>query len=87
MKTSLLIQIVFNDELGLIIYHNRFADTRGWIKTSAAYLDKGSGDLRQKSLAEGLSLPFEGFVIFKDYVTSFGIHPLVRGVVGKRIIC
>jgi glycosidase len=58
-----------NDEIGLIIYHNRFADTRGWIKTSAAYLDKGSGDLRQKSLAEGLSLPFEGFVIFKDYVT------------------
>jgi len=56
------------DELGLIIYHNRFADTRGWIKTSAAYLDKDSGDLRQKSLAEGLSLPFEGYVIFKDYV-------------------
>jgi glycosidase len=63
-------------ERGLIIYHNRFADTRGWIKTSAAYLDKrsspvdkGSGDLRQKSLAEGLGLPFEGFVIFKDYVT------------------
>jgi hypothetical protein len=60
---------VFNDERGLVIYHNRFADTRGWIKTSAAYLDKGSGELRQKSLAEGLSLPFEGYVIFKDYVT------------------
>jgi hypothetical protein len=59
----------FNDEIGFIIYHNRFADTRGWIKTSAAYLDKGSGDLRQKSLAEGLGLPFEGLVIFKDYVT------------------
>ena len=59
----------FNDERGLIIYHNRFADTRGWIKTSAAYLDKGSGDLRQKFLAEGLGLPFEGFVIYKDYVT------------------
>ena len=59
----------FNDESGLVIYHNRFADTRGWIKTSAAYLDKISGDLRQKSLAEGLGLPFEGFVIFKDYVT------------------
>ena len=53
---------------GLVLYHNRFADTKGWIKTSAAYLDKGTGDLRQKSLAEGLSLPFEGFVIFKDYV-------------------
>ncbi len=60
---------VFNDERGLVIYHNKFAEERGWIKTSAAYLDKGSGELRQKSLAEGLSLPFEGYVIFKDYVT------------------
>ena len=60
---------VFNDERGLVLCHNRFADTRGWIKTSAAYLDKGTGDLRQKSLAEGLGLPFEGYVIFKDYVT------------------
>ncbi|HMB23942.1 MAG TPA: hypothetical protein VKP08_13965, partial [Anaerolineales bacterium] len=60
---------VHDDERGLVIYHNRFADTRGWIKTSAAYLDKNTGDLRQKSLAEGLSLPFEGYVIFKDYVT------------------
>jgi glycosidase len=60
---------IFQDERGLVIYHNRFADTRGWIKTSTAYLDKGTGELRQKSLAEGLSLPFEGYVIFKDYVT------------------
>jgi len=60
---------VHNDERGLVLYHNRFADTAGWIKTSAAYLDKGAGDLRQKSLAEALSLPFEGYVIFKDYVT------------------
>ena len=60
---------VHNDERGLVLYHNRFADTQGWIKTSAAYLDKGTGDLRQKSLAEALSLPFEGCVIFKDYVT------------------
>jgi hypothetical protein len=60
---------IHNDERGLVLYHNRFADTKGWIKTSAAYLDKATGDLRQKSLAEALSLPFEGFVIFKDYVT------------------
>jgi glycosidase len=59
---------VYQDERGLVIYHNRFADTNGWIKISAGYLDKGTGDLRQKSLAEGLGLPFEGFVIFKDYV-------------------
>jgi glycosidase len=57
------------DEKGLILYHNKFAETSGWIKTSAAYVDKASGDLRQRSLAEGLDLPFEGYVIFKDYVT------------------
>ncbi len=57
------------DERGLVLYHNKFAETSGWIKTSAAYVDKASGDLRQRSLAEGLDLPFEGYVIFKDYVT------------------
>jgi hypothetical protein len=57
------------EERGLVVYHNRFADTRGWIKTSAAYLDKASGDLRQKSLAEGLASPYDGYVIFRDLVT------------------
>jgi len=60
---------IFRLERGLILYHNRYADTRGWIKTSAAYLDKSTGDLRQKSLAEGLGLPFDGYVIFRDLVT------------------
>jgi glycosidase len=60
---------IHGDERGLVLYHNRFAETRGWIKISAAYLNKNTGDLRQKSLAEGLSLPFEGYVIFKDYIT------------------
>jgi hypothetical protein len=60
---------VHGDERGLVIHHNRYADTAGWIKISAAYLDKNTGDLRQKSLAEALGLPFEGYVIFKDYVT------------------
>jgi hypothetical protein len=60
---------VHNDERGLVLYHNRYADTAGWIKISAAYLDKNTGDLHQKSLAEALGLPFEGYVLFKDYVT------------------
>jgi glycosidase len=60
---------IHGDERGLVIYHNRFAETAGWIKISAAYLDKNTGDLRQKSLAEALGLPFEGYVILKDYVT------------------
>ena len=60
----------FNDERGLIIYHNKFADTRGWIKTSAAYIDKSTGATLRKNLAEGISLPRVGHVIFKDYVTQ-----------------
>jgi hypothetical protein len=57
------------DDRGLVLYHNKFAETSGWIKTSAAYVDKASGELRQRSLAVGLDLPFDGYVIFKDYVT------------------
>ena len=59
----------FHEERGLVVYHNRFAETRGWIKTSAAYVDKASGDLRQKSLAEGLGVPYEGFALFRDVIT------------------
>ncbi|HEY2980453.1 MAG TPA: alpha-amylase family glycosyl hydrolase [Anaerolineales bacterium] len=56
-------------QVGLVIHHNKFADTRGWLKTSAAFLDKGAGRLKQTPLAEALGLPSEGHVIFKDYVT------------------
>ncbi len=58
------------DERGLVIYHNKFADTRGWIKTSAAFIDKASGRMVQKNIAEGLGLPHDGYAIFKDYVTQ-----------------
>jgi hypothetical protein len=56
-------------ERGLIIYHNKYADTRGWIKISTAVIDKGSGKLIKKSLREGLGLPKDGYSIFRDYVT------------------
>ncbi len=55
-----------NDERGLVVYHNKFADTRGWINASAAYLDKSTGNMLQKNLAEGIGLPRVGYVIFKD---------------------
>jgi len=59
-----------NNECGLVIYHNKFADASGWIKTSAAYTDKSTGKLVQKSLAEGVGLPRAGYVIFKDYASQ-----------------
>jgi glycosidase len=58
------------NERSLVVYHNRFAETRGWIKLSAAYMDKASGNLIQKTLSEALSLPREACVIFKDTVTG-----------------
>ncbi len=61
-------RLQIGDERGLVIYHNRFADTRGWIRISAAYLENGG--LRQKSLAEGLGLPGDGYVIFRDGITG-----------------
>ncbi|MCP4164370.1 MAG: alpha-amylase [Chloroflexi bacterium] len=62
----------FGDESSLIIYHNRWGDTRGWVRTSTAYLDKGSGQMLQKTLGEGLKLPYidSAYVIFRDYANG-----------------
>ena len=56
----------------LVIYHNRWADTRGWIKTSAAYLDKKSEELRQTHLAEGLGLDYDPniYTTFRDHISG-----------------
>jgi glycosidase len=64
----------YSNQLGndrsLVIYHNKHAETRGWIRLSAAFMDKGSGKLIQQSISGSLSLPEEGFVIMKDHVTG-----------------
>ena len=62
-------------ERALVVYHNRYAETRGWIRTSVAYAEKGpDGERRlvQKTLAEGLGLRRDGdtFCIFRDHVTG-----------------
>jgi glycosidase len=56
----------------LVVYHNKFASTRGWIKTSAAYAVKtsaGEKTLVQRTLGEGLGLSADddAFVIFRDH--------------------
>ncbi len=46
-------------ERGLVVYHNKFATAKGWIRISAAYSQKSeSGEhlLIQKRLGEGLGL-------------------------------
>jgi glycosidase len=63
------------DERGLVIYHNKYADARGWIRTSVASLEKsaeGERHLRQWNLGEGLGLHAEDglYTIFRDAVTG-----------------
>lgn len=51
----------------LVVYHNRYADTRGWLRDSAAFRAK-SGELTRRSLLDGLGIePADGvFVTFRE---------------------
>ena len=62
-------------ERGLVVYHNKYATAKGWIRTSAAYsIKKDSGEhmLIQKRLGEGLGLTDNGSVycIFRDPINK-----------------
>lgn len=62
------------DEGALVVYQNKFAEARGWIRTSAAYLDKSSANrsLVRKSLGEGLALHADDsyFSVFRDQASG-----------------
>jgi hypothetical protein len=64
------------DERCLVVVHNRFAATAGWIRVSAAFAVAGPAggplSLVQKDLGTGLGLHPEpgGFVVFRDLVTG-----------------
>ena len=59
-------------ERALVVYHNRYAQAHGTIDFSAAYADKGSGQLRRRRLAEGLGLSgdLSAVVAWRDSITS-----------------
>ena len=60
------------DERALVVYHNKFGDTSGWVRTSAAFMDKESGTLEQVDLREGLDLPASRshYVIFRGQISG-----------------
>jgi hypothetical protein len=60
------------NDSALVIYHNRFATTKGTIHHSAAYQDKERGVLRQRSLHDGLQLPVDGtgVVAYRDLASG-----------------
>jgi hypothetical protein len=66
------------DQRGLILYNNRYGSTHGTIKMSVGYLEKQSGELRQKSLYEGLRLPWEDDAILAYRDTAQGLEYLRR---------
>jgi glycosidase len=63
------------DDRSLVIYHNKYASTSGWIKTSAAFAVKLEGTEKKiirKSLSEGLNLinDKDRFTVFRDQTTN-----------------
>ena len=62
------------DERALVVYHNRFGETRGWIRSSVGYAEKIGSDrhIRQRTLGEGLELPRDGSAImrFRDQASG-----------------
>lgn len=55
-------------QFALVIFHNRFGSTAGWIYRSTSYLNKQKEMLENKTLYEGLGLADEKnqYLIFKD---------------------
>src|SRR6266567_925259 len=73
-----------HDQRALIVYNNVYGSTQGTIRMSAAYADKGSGQLRQRSLWEGLGINDPGSILaFRDSLT--GLEYLRRAhEIGER---
>jgi len=70
------------DERALIVYHNKFASTAGWIRTSTAAAtrdDQGLTVLVRKNLDEALSFKADGrhYYTFRDY--SSGMEYIRHG--------
>jgi hypothetical protein len=67
----------FGGERSLVVYNNKYDSTHGTIHISAGFMDKGSGQMRQRSLAEGLALPTSESVILA-YRDTHGLEHLRR---------
>ncbi|AJE04222.1 alpha-amylase family glycosyl hydrolase [Geobacter pickeringii] len=65
----------FGDERGIVLYHNRYAATAGWIRSSTARavsIDSGETVLAQTTLGEALGFNPDGryYYVFRDYATG-----------------
>lgn len=68
-------------ERGLVVYHNRFADTQGWVRLSTGFVVKGPDGEKvivQRTLGEGLNLQgaLHSFCLYRDVTSGLEfIHP------------
>jgi glycosidase len=62
----------YNDKGSLFVFNNKFSTAKGWIKRSSAYKDKGSGQLCQRDIHEGLKAHGneKNFVILRDHIAG-----------------
>src|SRR5215469_3674915 len=66
-------------ERSIVVYNNRYESTHGTIHISAASMDKGSGELRQRSLAQGLAVGWDDGLILRYRDSARGLEYLRRG--------
>ncbi len=59
-------------ERSIVLYNNRYESTSGCIHHSAASMDKGSGELRQRQLGDGLGVAADDALVvrFRDVVSG-----------------
>ena len=65
-------------ERALVVYNNHYGSTVGATDYSAAYADKGAGELRRRRLAEGLGLSGDRSVILSFRDSLAGLEYLRR---------
>jgi hypothetical protein len=68
----------WHDQRAIILYNNRYGNTYGTIHLSAASMEKAGGQLRQRSLTQGLALPVEDSVILAFRDMARGLEYLRR---------
>ena len=66
------------DQRAIILYNNRYGSTHGTIHRSVGFLEKQTGTLQQKSLADGLRLPSDESTIIAYRDTILGLEYLRR---------
>ncbi|HET7872292.1 MAG TPA: alpha-amylase family glycosyl hydrolase [Terriglobales bacterium] len=69
------------DERALVVFNNRYASTRGWIRVSAAYAEKtsdGGKHLRQRTLGEAFSMSRQDGIYAACHDSLSGLEHLFR---------